>query len=82
MIDESNHREATFWISCLDTAYLVLQNDAPDVEKTGFAAQYEAMHIALRNTSAEVWAERVDTAAHLAPEIYHIADTLVALHPE
>jgi hypothetical protein len=82
MIDEGNHREAIFWITCLDTAYIVLQNDAPAVEKPGFAAQFQAMHDALGYTSAETWAERVDAAACLAQEIYRIADALVALHPE
>jgi hypothetical protein len=82
MIDEGNHREAMFWVSCLDTAYLVLQNDAPDAEKPMFAAHLQAMYSALGYTSDEVWAERVRGAARLAPEIYHIADALVALQPE
>ncbi len=82
MIDEGHHREAVYWISCLDTAYLVLQNDAPDGEKSAFASQYEAMHTALGLISAEKWAGRLDTAARLATEIYPIADALVVLHPE
>ena len=82
MIDEGNHREAMYWISCLDTAYHVLQNDAPEAEKPVYAAQLQAMYAALGYTSAEGWAERVDTAARLAPEIYRLADALVALHPE
>ena len=47
MIEEGNYREAMFWITCLDTAYVVLQNDAPAAEKTVFAAQFQAMHAAL-----------------------------------
>jgi hypothetical protein len=82
MIDEGSHREAMFWISCLDTAYLALQNDAPDAEKPVFAAQFQAMHTALGNNSGEMWAERVKTATRLVSEIYQIADALVALHPE
>jgi len=82
MIDEGNHREAMFWISCLDTPYLVLQNDAPDAEKPVFAAQLQAILAALGYTSAEAWAERVAAAERLTQEIYSIADTLVALHPE
>jgi len=82
MIDEGNHREAMFWISCLDTAYLALQNDAPDAEKPAFAAQLRAMYAALGYTSAEVWAERVGTAERLASEIERIANALAALHPE
>ena len=82
MIDEGNHREAMFWISCHDTPYLVLQNDAPDAEKPVFAAQLQAMLAALGYTSAEAWAERVAAAERLTQEIYSIADTLVALHPE
>jgi hypothetical protein len=82
MIDEGNHREAVYWISCLDTAYLSLRHDAPDAEKPVFAAQFQAMQVALGNTSAQVWAERVNNAARLAAEIYRIADALVALHPE
>ncbi len=82
MIDEGNHREAMFWITCLDTAYLVLQNDAPAAEKPGFAAQFEAMHTALGYNSAAAWAERVAAAERLAPEMYRIAATLAARYPE
>jgi hypothetical protein len=85
MIDEGNHREAMFWISALaGESYLVLQNDAPDEEKSEFAAQLQAMYAALgyTDTSAEVWAERVASAEHLAREIYRITDALVALNPE
>ena len=82
MIEEGNHREAMFWISCHDTPYLVLQNDAPDAEQPVFAAQLQAMLAALGYTSAEAWAERVAAAERLTQEIYSIADTLVALHPE
>jgi len=82
MIDEGNHREATFWIMTLVTeAYLVLQNDAPDGEKPVFAAQLHAMLAALGYLSTEAWAERVAAAERLTPEIYRIADALVALHP-
>jgi hypothetical protein len=79
MIDEGSHREAMYWISCLDTAYLALQNDAPDAEKPVFAAQYHIMHDALGNASVERWSERVESAEQLAPEVYRIADALVAL---
>ena len=82
MIDEGNHREAVYWISCLDTAYHALHNDAPEAEKPAFEAQLQAMYAALGYTSAEGWAERVDTAERLAPEIYRLADALVALQPE
>jgi hypothetical protein len=82
MIDEGNHREAVFWISCLDTAYIVLQNDAPAVEKPVWAAEFQAMNEALGYISAEAWAGRIETAERLAQEIYRIADTLVAQHPE
>jgi hypothetical protein len=47
-----------------------------------FAAQYQAMYPVPGNNSGEVWAEHVETAAHLATEIYPIADSLVALQPE
>ena len=84
-IAEGNHREALFWITALaGESYLVLQNDAPDAEKPEFAAQLQAIHAALgyADTSAEAWAERVDSAERLAQEIYRIADALVALNPE
>lgn len=82
MIDEGNHREAVFWISCLDTAFLVLQNDAPDAEKPLFAAQLHAMYAALGYTSDAVWAERVAAAERLVPQIYRLADALAAQHPD
>lgn len=83
MIDEGHHREATFWIMTLATeSYLVLQNDALDAEKAVFEAQLQAMFAALGYTSAEAWAERVNSAERLAQETYRIADALAALHPE
>jgi hypothetical protein len=82
LIEEGNHREAVYWISCLDTAYFVLQNDALDSEKPGFAAQLHALYAALGYTSDAAWAARVETAERLVPEIYRIADTLAAQHPE
>ena len=82
LIDEGNHREAVYWISCLDTAYFVLQHDAPEAEQPMFAAQLHAFYDALGYTSAELWAERVVAAERLATEIYQIADALAALHPE
>jgi hypothetical protein len=83
MIDEGNHREAMFWIMTLATeSYLVLQNDAPDAEKTVFAAQLQAMLAALGYTSAAAWAERLAAAERLTQEVYPIADALVARHPE
>jgi hypothetical protein len=83
MIDEGNHREATFWIMTLVTeSYLVLQNDAPEAEKPVFAAQIEALLAALGYTSAASWAERVAAAERLTQEVESIADALVALHPE
>jgi hypothetical protein len=83
MIDEGNHREAIYWITALaGESYLVLQNDAPEAEKPLFAAQQQVMHVALGYTSTERWPERVASAEHLAREIYHIADTLAAAHPE
>jgi hypothetical protein len=83
MIDEGQHREATFWIMTLVTeSYLVLQNDAPDTEKPGFAAQLQAMLAALGYTSSEAWAERIIHAEQLIEQIYPIADSLIALHPE
>ncbi len=82
MIDAGQHREAVFWITCLDTAYIALENDAPEAEKAGFAAQFQAICATLEYTSAAVWAERVDTAQWLAPEVYRLADALVARYPE
>jgi hypothetical protein len=85
MIDEGKHREAMFWISALaGESYLVLQNDAPAVEKPGFATQLRAMHAALGYADMldEAWAERVGSAERLAQEIYRIADALVGLHSE
>jgi hypothetical protein len=82
MIDAGQHREALFWITCLDTAYLALENDAPEAEKPGFAAQFQTMLDALGYTTAETGAERVAAAERLAPEIYRIADALAACYPE
>lgn len=85
MINEGNHREAIFWIAALaGESYLVLQNDAPDSEKSEFAAQLQAMYATLgyAGISEEAWPQRVALAEDLAQEIYRIADELVALNPE
>jgi hypothetical protein len=83
MIDEGQYREATFWIMALATeSYLVLQNDAPDAEKPGFAAQLHAMLAMLGYTSAGAWPARVAAAAQLTQAIYGLADALVAQQPE
>ncbi len=85
MIDEGNHREAMFWITALaGESYLVLQNDAPDAEKSGFTAELHTMHASLgyADVSDDAWAERVASAEHLAQEIYRMADALAALRPE
>jgi hypothetical protein len=73
MIDEGHHREAVFWITCLDEAYLVLHNDAPAPEKPVFDAQLGAMYEALGYISDEAWAERVKIAERLAGEVYACA---------
>jgi hypothetical protein len=82
MIDEGNHREALFWITCLDTAYLALEQDAPEPEKSAFAAQFEAMLAALGFTDDAAWPERVAVAERLAAEIYALVGALAAQHPE
>jgi hypothetical protein len=83
MIDEGSHREAVYWIAALaGESYLVLQNDAPDAEKPLFAAQQQALQAALGYTSTALWPDRVASAERLAWEIYDIADTLAAGHPE
>jgi hypothetical protein len=83
MINQQNHREAVYWISCLDTAYLILHNDAPEAEKPLFASRFQAMYAALGYTSsAHEWAQRVAVAEHLAQQIYQIPDSLLSLHPD
>ncbi len=83
MIDEGQHREATFWIVTLvSESYLVLQNDAPAAEKAVFAAQFHALLAALGYTSAETWAARAAAAEYLTQETFAIAEGLVARHPE
>lgn len=58
LIDEGHHREAVYWIACLDRIYFVLQKYAPDAEKPGFAAQLHALYVTLGYTANAVWAER------------------------
>ena len=69
-----------FWIACLDTAYFVLENDAPAAEKAGFAAQQRALYDTLGFTSP-AWDSRVVAAERLATDIYQLADGIAALHP-
>jgi hypothetical protein len=81
MIDQGLHREAVFWIACLDTIYFVLENDAPQAEKAGFAAQHRALYATLGYTS-EAWGARVAAAEGLAAAISQLADGIAALHPD
>ena len=83
LIDEGQHREATFWIMTLvSEAYVVLQHDAPDAEKPVFAAQFHAMLAALGYTSAAAWTVRIAAAERLTEELFRIADAAVVLHAE
>jgi hypothetical protein len=82
MIDQGLHREAVFWIACLDTAYFVLENDAPAAEKAGFAAQLRELYDSLGYTSAAAWGQRVAAAEGLAAEIYQLADAIAARRPD
>ncbi len=78
LIAEGSHREAVYWITCMDTAYLALANDASDAEKPLFAAELQAIYAKLGLTSADMWDERVAEAERLAREIYPIADMLAS----
>jgi hypothetical protein len=83
LIDEGQHREATFWIMTLvSEAYIVLQHDAPDAEKPVFAVQFQAMLAALGYTSAAAWTVRIAAAERLTEEVFRIADAAVVLHAE
>ena len=78
LIDEGHHREATFWIITIVTeSYAVLQNDAPDAEKSHFAAQLQKLYETFGYTSMEAWRERVASAVRFTQQVYAIADTLV-----
>ena len=83
MIDEGHYREAVFWIALPHvTAHLVLQNDAPEAEKSMFQTSFDHLldHLDLR--MPRNWPERVQCARILAQKIFQIADGLAALHPE
>jgi hypothetical protein len=83
MIDEGYHREAMFWLIALASeSFLVLQNDAPEAEKPGWAAQLRALHVALGYASPQMWTERVALAERLTEDIMLIADALAARQPE
>lgn len=82
LIEEGSHREAVYWITCMDTAYLALANDAPEAEKAGFAAELQGSYVELGLTApAAAWAERVALAEQLARETYALADALAAQYP-
>ncbi|HEY1013831.1 MAG TPA: hypothetical protein VGE07_14060, partial [Herpetosiphonaceae bacterium] len=82
MIDQGLHREAMFWIACLDPAYHILANDAPPAEQPAFAAQFAALCAALGYDSDAAWPARVEAAALLTGEIAALAATLSGQHPE
>jgi hypothetical protein len=83
MIDEGSHREAVFWIAALaGESYLVLQNDAPEVEKPRYAARRAALHAALGYDSPVTWNGRVAAAGRLMRRIFPIADAFAARHPD
>ncbi len=82
MIEQGLHREAVFWISCLDTAYVVLENDAPASEKPAFAAKLQAMYATLGYTSAPAWPARIAAAERLAGAIFQLAADLAVRHAD
>lgn len=82
MIAEGLHREAVFWIGCLDVAYVVLANDAPEAEQPGFAAELSELYALLGYDSATAWTARLAAAERLAAEIGLLAAKRSALHPD
>lgn len=78
MIEEGNHREAIYWISCLDTAYLALTNDAPADEHARFAADFQRLYAAMGLAEDTGWLARVALAEELTREIGALAALLVA----
>lgn len=79
MIAQGYVREATFWILAMGAdAYLVLSNDAPEPEKSTFAAEMAAMEAALGYSTPAAWDARILAAETLAAEIFRLADEQVA----
>lgn len=69
MIDEGRHREAVFWIACLDVPFFALANDAPEGEKAMWAEKFRAFYAALGIADAAGWTERVALAEGLLAEL-------------
>lgn len=82
MIDEGRHREAMYWISCLDTAYLALANDAPVDEQEIWAQRFANLYASMGLADETGWPERVDLAETLTRAIGSLADEIVELQPE
>lgn len=80
MIAQGLHREAVFWIACLDTAYAVLENDAPAAERPLFAARLQAFYATLGLLADQAWPARVAAAERLAAALFPLAAALAALH--
>lgn len=81
MIDEGRHREAMYWVSCLDTAYLALANDAPDDEKPLWARHLDHLYASLGLTDEAAWPTRIALAESLTRAIELLANQLLAKTP-
>lgn len=81
MIDEGQHREAMYWVSCLDTAYLALANDAPDAEKPLWAQRLGRLYASLGLTDDAAWPARVALAESLTRAISLLANQVLAKTP-
>lgn len=82
MVAEGDHREAVFWITCLDTAFLALENDAPADEMPFYAARFQAFYASLGLDDDVSWPDRVALAGKVTREVFEIADGIVARQPE
>jgi hypothetical protein len=79
MIEEGKHREAVFWITCFDTPFFALANDAPETEKAHWAVQFLAMYGAVGMDTSAGWADRVKFAECLVEEVSQLADQVAAV---
>ncbi len=82
IIDSGLHREAMFWmIAIYSVAVKVMQNDAPDAEKTAHLAQYRQQMGELGLRSKEDIIARVAQLKTLVPAFMEVAEQIMDCNP-
>jgi hypothetical protein len=79
IIEEGNHREATFWILAgLAVGYFTLLIDAPDEEKPSWQSIWDSTIKEFDMDQPSSWSIRLRAAKELSDSVFQVADRIIA----